>query len=116
MFQEQDKKYFYYIHFLIQVFSMLKEKSGKFQSKVIPIAGDVSFPGLGLSLFDRQLLQREVDVVFHVAATVNFNEKLKLSAAINLNGTKEMLELCKGMENLKVVIIFYSRFSVACQF
>lgn len=86
------------------VFSKLKEKSDKFHSKVIPIAGDVSSQGLGISLYDRQLLQREVDVVFHVAATVNFNEKLKLSAAINLNGTKEMLELCKEMENLKSMV------------
>lgn len=59
-------------------------------------------PGLGISHTDRELLRREVNVVFHVAATVRFDEKLKIALGINVNGTKEVVQLCKEIKNLHV--------------
>lgn len=59
-------------------------------------------PGLGISPTDRDLLRREVNVVFHVAATVRFDEKLKIALGINVNGTKEVVQLCKEVKNLNV--------------
>ncbi|RYA67897.1 hypothetical protein DD595_25900, partial [Enterobacter cloacae complex sp. 4DZ3-17B2] len=44
----------------------------------------------------------EVSIVFNVAATVRFDEKLKIAVAINIAGTKELLELCRQMNSLKV--------------
>lgn len=80
----------------------MKEKNDKLLTKVIAIPGDISSPGLGISLNDRYVLQKEVNIVFHVAATVNFNEKLKRAIAINVSGTQEILQLSKEMSNLKV--------------
>lgn len=39
-----------------------------------------------------------------MAATVRFDEKLKTAVAINVQGPKEMVELCKEMSNLKAAI------------
>lgn len=69
---------------------------------MVAISGDVSLPGLGLTMHDKDLLQNKIDIVFHVAATVRFDEKIKLAVTINLTGTREMLNLCKEMKHLKV--------------
>jgi len=79
-----------------------KEQSDAFQ-KVVAIAGDASLKDFGLSEEDRRLLQREVSVVFHAAATVRFDDPLKSAVLLNTRGTHEILKLSKEMPNLKVV-------------
>ncbi|CAB3363817.1 Hypothetical predicted protein [Cloeon dipterum] len=86
------------------VFAQLQEKNPKFASCVVPVAGDVAQKGLGLSEEDRQTLIENVNIVFHAAATVRFDEKLRLANAINVQGTKDMLALCALMKNLNAVI------------
>lgn len=85
-----------------QLFNLVKEKDPKFQHKIIPINGEMTLPGLGIAEHEREVLKKNVNVVFHSAATVRFDEKLKLALSINVCGTKEMLALAKEMENLKV--------------
>ena len=46
---------------------------------------------MGLSEEDRNLVVSETNVVFHVAATVRFDEKLSKAIAINVRGTKVQL-------------------------
>lgn len=79
----------------------LNSESPKKRLRVSVVAGDVSLPGLGLSDADRTRLKEEVTVVFHVAATVRFDEALPLAAAINVRGTQEILRLAKEMQHLK---------------
>ncbi|KAF5284905.1 hypothetical protein FQA39_LY16860 [Lamprigera yunnana] len=86
------------------VFERLRNERPKFRHKVVGIAGDCSLMDLGLSIQDRQLLVQEISVVFHVAATVRFDEKLKLAMAINVKGPREVLHLCKEMNNLKAIV------------
>lgn len=43
-------------------------------------------------------------VVFHSAATVKFDEALKLSVTINMVGTKRLVELCHKMMSLEVAL------------
>lgn len=90
----------------LQVFTKLKQqdKEEKFRHKIVPIEGDCSLPGLGMTEFDRQKLIENCQIILHVAATVRFDEKLKLALAINVNGTKEIMLLSKKMENLVVRI------------
>lgn len=61
---------------------------------------NVSIPGI--SEEDQQTLANEVSVVIHSAATVKFDEKLKLSINVNVQGTKRIVELCKRMTKLAV--------------
>lgn len=60
---------------------------------------------MGLSSKDRDWLIENVNFVFHCAATVNFNEPLKLATKINVQGTEDVLTLASEMKNLKVIII-----------
>ncbi|XP_067204777.1 fatty acyl-CoA reductase wat-like [Linepithema humile] len=83
------------------LFDKLKDEQPNFQDRVIAITGDCNHPNLGISSEDRATLIREVSIVFHIAATVKFNEKLKLAVTINVGGTKDVLNLCKEIPNLK---------------
>lgn len=73
-------------------------------SKIIPINGDVLLEDLGLSIEDRALLCEEVEIVYHGAATIRFDEKLRRAVLLNTRGTKLMLLLAKEMKKLQVII------------
>ena len=45
--------------------------------RIIPIAGDILEPQLGMSDEDRETVAAETQIVFHSAATVKFDEELK---------------------------------------
>ncbi|EDV37466.1 uncharacterized protein Dana_GF11398, isoform F [Drosophila ananassae] len=86
------------------LFESLRREKPKELSKVIPISGDITSEELGISEKDQNLLCRNVSVVFHSAATVKFDEKLKLSVTINMLGTKRLVELCHRMLSLDALI------------
>lgn len=54
---------------------------------------------------DRQKLISSINIIFHVAATVRFDENIKLAYNINVNGIKEMLALAREIRNLKVKLL-----------
>lgn len=60
----------------------------------------MSQKNLGLSEEDRQMLTQKVNIVFHSAATVRFDEPLKVAVNLNLQGTDRILDLCLEMLNL----------------
>lgn len=85
-----------------QLFKRLRYEVPKFYHKVSVINGDIEQPDLGISAEDREKLSEEVNVIFHGAATVRFDEKLRIAVGINVLGTKEILKLAKSVKNLKV--------------
>jgi len=62
---------------MLQLFDSLRSQNSHFQSKVVPVTGDILEPGLGLCHSDIERLSSEVSIVFHSAATVKFDEPLK---------------------------------------
>lgn len=72
--------------------------------KVIVVEGDVTLTNLGLSQENLIRIMNEVSVVYHSAATVKFDEPLKLSVAINISGTKNIVELCRKMPQLVALV------------
>lgn len=64
--------------------------------------GDCNLPYLGLSERDQQIILNEVHCVFHCAAIVRFDEKLRAYAYANVRATRDLLLLGKNMKNLKV--------------
>lgn len=74
-----------------------------YKDKIKAISGDCGIAGLGMSSKDALTLADEANIVFHVAATVRFDEKLRLAVAINVNGTRDVLDLCRQMRKLKVI-------------
>lgn len=83
------------------LFDKLREKHPKFRHQIIAVAGDCTEPGLGLSEVDRSTIAQRVSIVFHVAATVRFDEKMKLAVPINVRSPRDIINLCKEMPNLK---------------
>jgi alcohol-forming fatty acyl-CoA reductase len=83
--------------------------------KIIFINGDITEDGLALSSEDEATLINEVDIVFHCAANVRFNDPLKDAVNINTTGTLRLLELSSKMKNLKVFSYMSTAFSQSYQ-
>ncbi|KAK0166940.1 hypothetical protein PV327_004406 [Microctonus hyperodae] len=86
------------------LFDKLRRDSPNELTKIVPIAGDVTESDLGISAADQETLTRHVSVVFHSAATVKFDEALKLSVTINMLGSARLVQLCHRMFNLEALI------------
>jgi len=87
------------------VFEKLIEEGGADRlNKIIPIAGDVGQDKLGLSADDEARLQGDVNVVFHCAATLDFEANLKTTVEINLLGTRRILQFSEKVKNIRVVV------------
>jgi nucleoside-diphosphate-sugar epimerase len=65
----------------------------RFADRVVPVAGDLLQPGLGLDPRRRDELAEHVDEVIHAAASVSFGLPLPEARAVNVEGTRRMLEL-----------------------
>lgn len=59
------------------MFDKVRETVVDFKSKVVPVTGDIAEENLGLSEEDWEMLQENIEIVFHSAATVRFDEDLK---------------------------------------
>ncbi|XP_017769188.1 PREDICTED: putative fatty acyl-CoA reductase CG5065 [Nicrophorus vespilloides] len=85
------------------LYDTLKKLKGEgVLKKVVALAGDVGALGLGLSDEDRQTIINEVNIVYHCAATVRFDDPLKKAVLLNTRGTKLMLELSAEIKNLQL--------------
>jgi hypothetical protein len=87
---------------IFQLYKRLRDEHHGFREKVLIIEGDCSQPGLGLSPSDRQRIVDHIDIVFHAAATVRFDEKLQVAVATNVVGTRDLLLLCYDCPKIKV--------------
>ncbi|KAG6454638.1 hypothetical protein O3G_MSEX008790 [Manduca sexta] len=86
------------------VFSKLKIENPEALKKIVPIVGDITTPGLGISADDENELIEKVSIVFHVAATVKFNLPLREALKNNVEGTMQVLSLCKRMKNIQMLV------------
>lgn len=66
--------------------------------RVVPVAGDLSVPGLGLDRRSREELTERVDEVIHSAASVSFSLPLRQARAVNVEGTRRVLELAEEIQ------------------
>ena len=69
--------------------------------RVKAYSGDVSLPNCGLSPEDWQLLATSVTRVIHSAATVRFDHTLDEARAINVEGTRRILDFAAAAPNLR---------------
>ena len=68
------------------------------------IQGDVLLDEMGFTLENNSILQEEVSVVFHCAATQILEAKLKNSVEMNARGTRRAHDLVRGKTQLKVCL------------
>ncbi|KAJ8982568.1 hypothetical protein NQ317_005039, partial [Molorchus minor] len=85
------------------VFDSLRDRSNSQEifEKVHCIPGDVFQKNCGVSDNHHTLLKDTVDVVFHMAANVRFDQTLKSAITTNLGGTLHVLELARQFAKLK---------------
>lgn len=88
----------------------LPEQKAKQFSKLSLIKGDLQEIGLSISIEDRAILTSEVEILFHAAADVRFDESLKEATEINVRGTREIMFLAQQMLSLKVFIYVSTAF------
>ncbi|HNF96299.1 MAG TPA: AMP-binding protein [Pseudomonadota bacterium] len=68
------------------------------REKVVPLAGDVSRPNVGLSDADLALLTQDgpLDVILNSAGLVSFNPSLESALRINVHGVRYVLDLARA--------------------
>ncbi|KAG5667603.1 hypothetical protein PVAND_015579 [Polypedilum vanderplanki] len=86
------------------LFDKIREKNPEALNKIVLVNGDVAMENLGLSETDQKKLCDNVNVIIHSAATINFNEPLKVAIATNLQSVRELIKLARKVENLNVLV------------
>lgn len=66
----------------------------RYAGRVVPVAGDLGEPLLGLDAEVFEELSESVDLVFHAAAAVNLVYPYSALKSVNAGGTREVLRLC----------------------
>jgi fatty acyl-CoA reductase len=86
------------------LFDNLRSEQPEFMRKVHAVAGDIMEENLGIDDDQKLFLQDNVNIVFHSAATVKFDEPLKFAVEMNVLAVRKMVELCKGFKHLEVFV------------
>lgn len=87
-----------------QIFDRLRNERPGFASQLVVVKGDVTLENLGLSPEDRSLIKKKVSVIFHCAANVRFDQKLKNAIRYNTLGTQRVLELAEDIDSLDAFV------------
>ncbi|KAG5330621.1 FACR1 reductase, partial [Acromyrmex charruanus] len=95
----------------LPLYDKLREEHFSSFEKIVPISGDVSEKGLGLSATDRQMLVERVTIIIHAAASVRFNNSLAYIICTNVRATRDICILAQSMKNLKALVYISTAFA-----
>ncbi len=70
-------------------------------SRLHPVCAELTAEGLGLAAGDRRTISSSVDRVVHCAASVEFTLPLSEARAINVEGTRRVLEVARELNSLE---------------
>ena len=73
-------------------------------AKVIAVSGDICDDKLGMSEEDYQMVASRTNHIVHMAATVNFDERLDLSVKMNVLGSMRVMALAEKCPNLDAYV------------
>jgi alcohol-forming fatty acyl-CoA reductase len=73
--------------------------------------GDLMLPGLGLEPAMADTIRASASVVLHCAATVNFNEKLKVALKLNVLSVQQLLAFARSFMDLAAFVHVSTAFS-----
>merc|ERR1712192_90865 len=69
-----------------RIFDKLRVEDKEALRRVEAVSGDITEEHLGLSFEEESSLVNSVNIIFHCAATVRFDEKMSLSVGMNVAG------------------------------
>uniref|UniRef100_A0A673GJ26 Fatty acyl-CoA reductase n=1 Tax=Sinocyclocheilus rhinocerous TaxID=307959 RepID=A0A673GJ26_9TELE len=87
-----------------KLFDRLREEQPDFAEKIVAVNSDLTQPDLDLSTEDQETLTGCINIVFHCAATIRFNEPLKDAMQLNVLATQKMVNLAHRIKHLEVFI------------
>ncbi|KAL8568138.1 hypothetical protein ACOMHN_027661 [Nucella lapillus] len=87
-----------------KLFEQLKSQQPGVEGKVVAVCGDILEPNFGMSAEDQHRVCENTSVVFHSAATIKFDEELKLSVQMNVVGVRHLSKLCRRMSQLQSLV------------
>lgn len=87
-----------------KLFDRVREENPDFHQKIIPISSELTQPGLAISPEDVEKLTACINIVFHCAATIRFDEPLKHALQLNVIATQQLLSLAQQMHHLEAFI------------
>lgn len=85
----------------LQVFEMLRKRDPHFERRIEVFDGNLTELQMGLSARRVKMIQENVQIVIHAAADIRFNVPLLDLIQSNVRGTKEMLEMSRGIRQLE---------------
>ncbi|EGI66349.1 Fatty acyl-CoA reductase 1 [Acromyrmex echinatior] len=96
------------------LYDRIKKEVPYFHKKIIPIIGDFNIKDFGLSESDRNMLIKKVNVIFHIAADMQFYENLKISTIVNIDATATIIKLAQDMSHHLKSFIYVSTIYSNC--
>ncbi|KAJ7412746.1 hypothetical protein BTVI_45408 [Pitangus sulphuratus] len=87
-----------------KLFDRLREEQPDFKAKIIVVMSELTQPDLDLSEPIKEKLIDCINIVFHCAATIRFNETLRDAVQLNVIATQQLLFLAQRMKNLEVFV------------
>ncbi|XP_012229974.1 fatty acyl-CoA reductase 1 [Linepithema humile] len=87
-----------------KLFDVLRSERPSSFDKIILVSGNVALEGLGLLDEDKKMLTEHVSIIFHVAASVRFDESLKDAIFNNTRSTRDVCILAKDMKKLVALV------------
>ncbi|HJX32999.1 MAG TPA: SDR family oxidoreductase [Solirubrobacterales bacterium] len=76
----------------------LRTSWGADGARVVPVAGDLSQPGLGVSEEDLVTMRGDIDHFFHLAAIYDMTADAEVQEVANVEGTRHAVELAGAIE------------------
>lgn len=76
-----------------------------YHNQVRVVRGDCSQPNLGIDEADVNRMKSKINVVIHLAATMNDNNPaFRIAVCTNVRATRDLINLMRCFQNLKVSI------------
>ncbi|KAM3955479.1 putative fatty acyl-CoA reductase CG5065 [Aphomia sociella] len=86
-----------------QVFDVVRQTNPSQLDKLHILPGDITKPGLGMTR-DSIAKLHEVSIVFHSAATLKFDEVLKMAVEQNVLSVIRLMDICDKLPNMQAFI------------
>ncbi|XP_015788910.1 fatty acyl-CoA reductase wat [Tetranychus urticae] len=96
-------------------FTVDKNANVSYSDRVIPVKGDLTHTGLGIRQSELDILKKEVSIVFHSAAEVRFNVDLSTNYVQNVEGTANLIRICRNFDNILSFVHISSLYSAGHQ-
>ncbi|XP_013200503.2 putative fatty acyl-CoA reductase CG5065 [Amyelois transitella] len=94
------------------VFDPIRASNPSQLDKLSMLAGDITRPDLGMTQESLMRLQ-EVSIVFHSAATLKFDEAMKMAVEQNVLSVIRLLEICDRLPKMQVFVHVSTAYSNA---